>query len=128
MVDVERIRAESIKAARNLGVSVLTTLPLLDSDVQVRGADQIVSRILAMSTVAAVAYGFDKVKAESWLNQEALTGSLTEQEGQFLFQSKGKPQQFQVQVEGIWALAWAVSIAPELNFRKECDDNFVMLL
>jgi hypothetical protein len=28
----------------------------------------------------------------------------------------------------MWALAWAIGIARELNFSKECDSNFVLLL
>ena len=127
-MDLKRIRDESVEAARQLGVQLLTTLPLLDAGLEMRSASETTSRILAMNAVAATAYGFDKAKAIAWLNQEALTNSLSEQERRFIFESVGLPDRFKVQVEGMWALAWAMGIANELNFAKDCDNRFVMML
>ncbi len=126
-MDLKRIRDESVEAARQLGVQ-LTVLPLLDAGLEMRSASETTSRILAMNAVAATAYGFDKAKAIAWLNQEALTNSLSEQERRFIFESVGLPDRFKVQVEGMWALAWAMGIANELNFAKDCDNRFVMML
>jgi len=126
-MDLKRIRDESVEAARQLGVQ-LTILPLLDAGLEMRSASETTSRILAMNAVAATAYGFDKAKAIAWLNQEALTNSLSEQERRFIFESVGLPDRFKVQVEGMWALAWAMGIANELNFAKDCDNRFVMML
>ena len=122
------IRAETIEAAKRLGVDVLATLPLLDAGLEMRSANETISRILAMNAVAATAHGFDKTKAVAWLNQEALTDSLSEQEKRFIFDGAGNPDRFKVQVEGMWALAWAIGIANELNFAKDCDNRFVMML
>lgn len=126
-MDLKRIRDELVEAARQLGVQ-LTVLPLLDAGLEMRSASETTSRILAMNAVAATAYGFDKAKAIAWLNQEALTNSLSEQERRFIFESVGLPDRFKVQVEGMWALAWAMGIANELNFAKDCDNRFVMML
>ena len=106
----------------------LTVLPLLDAGLEMRSASETTAQILAMNAVAATAYGFDKAKAIAWLNQEALTNSLSEQERRFIFESVGLPDRFKVQVEGMWALAWAMGIANELNFAKDCDNRFVMML
>jgi hypothetical protein len=127
-MDVKRVRDESIEAAKRLGVDVLATLPLLDAGLEMRNASETTSRILAMNAVAATAYGFDKAKAIAWLNQEALTGSLSEQERRFVFEGAGQADRFKVQVEGMWALAWAMGIANELNFAKDCDRRFVTML
>lgn len=127
-MDLKRIRDESIQVAKRLGVNVPTTLPLLDAGLEMRSADETMSRVLAMNAVAAAAYGFDKAKAIAWLKQEALTESLSEQENRFVLEGEGQPDHFKSQVEGMWALAWAMGIANELNFAKDCDNRFVMML
>ena len=127
-MDFKQIRAKSIESARQLGVDVLATLPLLEAGLEMRSASETVSRILAMNAVAAASYGFDKAKAISWLNQEALTDSLSGQEKRFVFEGIGQADNFKAQIEGMWALAWAMGIASELNFVKDCDTRFVTML
>lgn len=127
-MDLKRIRGESIEAAKRLGVDVPATLPLLDAGLEMRSTGETTSRILAMNAVVATAYGFDKAKAIAWLNQETLTDSVSEQEKRFVFEGAGQPDRFKVQVEGMWALAWAMGIANELNFAKDCDNRFVTML
>jgi hypothetical protein len=127
-MDLKRIREQSIHTAKQLGVDVSSTLPLLDAGLKMRSADEAVSRILAMNAVAATAYGFDKAMVTAWLNQEALTDSLSEQEKRFAFEGVGQPDRFKAQVESMWALAWAIGITNELNFAKDCDDRFVTML
>ena len=127
-MDLKRIRDESVRTARQIGVEVSATLPLLDARLEMRSANETVSRILAMNAVAATAYGFDKVKATAWLEQEALADLLTEQEKRFIFEGAGQPNCFQMQVEGMWALAWAMGIVSEMNFDKDCDNGFAAML
>lgn len=128
VIDVKKIRDESIRAAKRYGVNVSQTLPLIDSDLKVRSADEVASRILAMHVVAASAYGFDKTKAISWLNQEALNDSLSEHEKRFLFEGADQSDRLKLQIEASWALAWAIGITGEMNFAKECDNSFVTQL
>ena len=127
-MDLKQIREQSVQAAEQLGVNVSPTLPLQDSGLETRSADEAISRLLAMNAVAATAHGFDKTKAIAWLNQEALTDLLTEQEKRFVFEGVGQPDRFKVQVESMWALAWAVGLINELNFAKDCDNRFVTML
>src|SRR6266536_432900 len=127
-MDLKQIRNKSLEAARALGVEVLATLPLLEAGLQMRSVRETSSRILAMNAVAATAYGFDRAKAIAWLNQEGLTGSLTEQEKLFVFEGAGRPERFRAQVEGMWALAWAMGIAGELDFGKDCDNRFATMV
>jgi hypothetical protein len=127
-MDLKRIREQSIHTAKQLAVDVSSTLPLLDAGLEMRSADEAVSRILAINAVAATAYGFDKAKVTTWLNQEALTDSLSGQEKHFVFEGVGQPDRFKAQVESMWALAWAMGITNELNFAKDCDNRFVTML
>lgn len=127
-MDSKGIRGESIRAARQLGVEIPATLPLLDAGLRMRGTEETVSRILAMNAIAATAYGFDKAKAIAWLKQEALSDSLSEQERRFVFEGIGQPNHFQSQVEGIWALVWAMGIVREMSFAKDCDNRLAAML
>ena len=127
-MDLKQIREESIQTAKQLGVDVSPTLPLLDSGLEMRSTDEAISRLLVMNAVAATAYGFDKARAIAWLDQEGLTDSLSEQEKRYIFEGAGQPDRFKVQVEGMWALAWAMGIMSDLNFAKDCDNRFVTML
>ncbi|MEI6196637.1 MAG: DUF4272 domain-containing protein [Verrucomicrobiota bacterium] len=127
-MDNKQIRDNSIRSAKSLGVTVSLTLPLLDIGLEMRSADETVSRILAMNVVAAVAYGFDQAKAIAWLKQEALIDLLSEVEKSFVFHGIGQPDRFKVQIEGMWALAWALGVVNELKFESDCDNRFALLL
>lgn len=128
LVTRRQIRDESIRITDELGAQVPPTLPLLDPELEMRDADEAASRILAMNAVAAAAYGFDKAKAISWLKQEGLTAFLSERETSFIYDGAGEPDPLKAQIEGMWALAWAVGIVNELDFAMECDSNFTRKL
>jgi hypothetical protein len=127
-MDLKQIREQSIHTAKQLGVVGLSTLPFLDTGLEMRSSEKSISRILVMNAVTAIAYGFDQAKAIAWLNQEALTDLLSEKEKRFVFEGVGQSERFKVQVESMWALAWAVGITNELNFVRDCDNRFVTML
>jgi len=127
-MDTKRIRSESIRKASELGVAVSVSLPHLDTDLATRSLDDAIGRLLAMNVVAAAAYGFDRPKALAWLQAEGLTDLLTEPERRFLTERGGAAEPFQNQVEGMWALAWAIGLVDELNFAKDCEGRFAAML
>lgn len=127
-MDLKQIRDESIQTAKRLGVDISPSLPLMDSDSKVRDKNEIVSRLLAMHAIAASAYGFDRTKAISWLGKERLSTALSKAEMQFVFEGTGQPDCFKMQIEAIWALAWAMGIVHELDFAKDCDNRLVAQL
>ncbi len=104
------------------------TLPLLDDGMPTRPTADAVNRLLTLTAVAAASYGFDKAKALAWLKQEKIDDLLTPTESKFLVAGEGNPQAFQMQIEGMWALAWALNMVPQLDFWKDCDDRFVATL
>jgi hypothetical protein len=127
-MDLDVIREQSLKTACRIGVTVSEALPLLDKAQTTKATNEIISRLLCLHATAACAHGFDRGKARAWLEQELLSGELTAAERQFLEGSQGDPDRFKVQVEGMWALAWALGIVPRLDFDKGCDDSFVTML
>ena len=122
------IRERSLAIASKAGLSISTTLPLLEEDVRARSQDETVTRLLCLHATAAASYGFDVAKTLDWLRKERLDALLTDTERRFLEQGEGDPKYFQLQVEGMWALAWTLSLVPQFDFWRECDNNFVTIL
>jgi hypothetical protein len=127
-MDPNKTRRLSLDFATKVGLSTPATLALLESGLHLRSQDDTVNRLLCLTAVAAASYGLDKAQALSWLRQERLEGLLTAAEVQFLERNEGNPQAFQAQIEGLWALAWALNFVPKLNFLTESDNRFVTLL
>jgi hypothetical protein len=127
-MDLNLIREQSLKAASRLGFEVNKTLPLLDEVLHTRTADEAVKRLMCLHATAACAYGFDRRKARTWLEQENAWRDLTASEQQFVEGGNGDPNRFKIQIEGMWTLAWALGIVPCLDFGKDCDNKFVMVL
>jgi hypothetical protein len=123
-MDHKIIRAQTVAILEKLGVSLPQHLPFLEART-IRNKEEIVSRLLAMTALAAVSYGFEKSKAIKWIDNENLRSVLTKTEQNFLFDSVGDPLAFRVRIEGMWALAWALEIVPKLDFTKECAPDFV---
>jgi hypothetical protein len=121
------IRAISSSIAASAGILIPSTLPLLDAG-SLRNREEIVDRLLVLTAVAATSYGFDRSKALAWLAQEKLDGLLTQDEALFLKEGKGREEVFQVQIEGMWALAWCIALVQDLDFWQDCDSQFVSKL
>ena len=126
--EINRTRAGSLKVIGSVGLSVPASLPLLDAGSQLRSQAGAVDRLLCLNAVAAAAYGFDRVRSLAWVRQEKLESTLTTREQAFLDRGEGHPLTFQVQIEGMWALAWSLGLAPELDFWKDCSSGFVSQL
>lgn len=133
MMDLRAIRDRSLSIARKLGYETNVSLPLLDEDVRLRPAHEIVDRTLALHAVVACSYKLDSGKLDSgkvlkWLAQESLTTSMAPAERAFIEKGEGRASVFQSQVEGLWAFSWALQIIPALDFSRACDDSLVRLL
>lgn len=127
-MDSKLIRQKSLQIAADLGFPVNESLPLLEDHVHEKSAEEIIRRLLSLHVVAACAYGFDRIKASTWIHQEGIAESLTLMERIFIEKGTGDANQFKVQVEAMWALAWALGMVTQLDFSKGCDSQFVILL
>jgi hypothetical protein len=114
--------------ASQLGYEVNESLPLLDGDLRMRSEDSVVKRLLCLHAAAACAYGFDRQRAIAWIGRERLSESLTAEERGFIEHGHGDPNRFRVQIEAMWALAWALGIVSALEYGKPCGEGFVALL
>lgn len=122
------VRRQSWKVVAEVGLETNELLPLLDCPVSARPVEQIVRRLLCLHVLAAVAFGFDKQRALAWANSEGISSNFTEDESAVLQISKKVPSQFKFQIEGMWALAWALGLIQDIDFSKPCDQTFAALL
>lgn len=125
MAQLESIRSQSLQTASELGYSTNDSLPLLDGTRIYREASDVASRLFAMLCVAACSYGFDRRKANDWLEQQGGTGLLSHAERNFLESGVGDRQQFMQQIEGMWALAWCINVVSQLDFGQPCSQDFI---
>lgn len=127
-MDAQHIRTASMEAARLLGIYVDTTLPFFTKPLRLRTLEEIVARLLAMHAVAASASGVTRSRALRWLEREYLAHFLTKEEARYMYEYVGPVDKFQWQVEGMWALAWALGIVKDLDFGKDCSSHFAAML
>lgn len=119
------IRRSSLDNAAKLGYATNAHLPLLEAK-KLRPLREVADRALCLFTVVAVACGFDARRARSWLKKEQLTEQLSQQERAFL-KRPSDIELMQARVEGIWAFAWAGSLATKLDFAEACPNTLVKL-
>src|SRR5262245_13115109 len=107
---MDSVRQTSMSLAQTLGYPINSQLPLLNKNGSIRLTEEAVGRIFSMHCVAAVAYGFDRSKAITWLKRESSERYLTKAETAFLMTGMGDRQELANQVESVFALTWAVGI------------------
>jgi hypothetical protein len=127
---LEQVRAQSLAVASSLGYPVNINLPALDISDSVPTLAEAKERLLVLYAVVSFSYGLGREDAINWLKQEGLFDDLAPSELVFLTGQTTRAQKNSMQwrVEGIWALAWAVSIHETLDFSDSCSDSFIAML
>lgn len=125
-------RAVSLRTAASLGFPHPPAhLPQLDRD-PLRPEEEVVERALALNLVIGCSWGMPMDLARAWLEREQLADRLTPGEIAFLADvDRGEDPESsdrQIQVEGLWVLAWALGLERTLDFGACCGDHLVSLL
>lgn len=106
-------------------------LPLLadpQTPFELRGATEVIRRLLALTVRVNLALGMPLVEARAWLEDNALQGCLSTREAVLVGGAAKVDEQEQAQVEAIWALAWVLSLVDDLDPNAYCGDHLVALL
>lgn len=130
IAELEGLRAKSLEQTRALGLEINPALPLLDEDMVLRTPDEIVARLLCMHVAANRAYGFKRRPARKWMEQEGLYPFIDDSERKFIDQWLGRKNKnkFIAQIEGMWALAWVLTLFDDLDFLEHCSDELIHML
>src|SRR5262249_49327247 len=122
-MDYKALQYQSWTTAKKLDYPVNKALPLLDEMHVERTTTEIADRVLAMHTVAAAAWGFERQDAISWLTRENLMHALTEAEREFLVDGMRHPLPFMMGVEAMWALCWCLNLVADIDFARPCAES-----
>jgi len=122
------LREGSSAFLKRLKFPINESLPLLDPIKSIRTVDEVIDRLLCLHACAAYASGFDRDEAHAWLKREGLFDKLTWLELEFLTTNPDAEMIFVDRIEAMWALAWIIGIVPQLDFSKECSDDFVEMM
>jgi hypothetical protein len=129
--DLSSIKAKSEAEARRLGYPTLDSLPFIvdEGDVTLRSTEEVVDRALVMNVVTWRTYDMPQELARELLEKENLQASLSGLETRYLAgEDDDAAYEFYGNVEAKWALVWALSFIPTLDFAEYCGDNLVSIL
>jgi hypothetical protein len=131
MVTLEQtsqMRKQSWEAVSRFGLQTNPSLPLLELGLQLKSTGEATERLLCLHATAASAYRFDRAKAMAWLISEGLAEHLEQEEIDFLQSGTGECEIFRHQIEGMWALFWALGQTEAFDFREQCPQSFVGMM
>ena len=89
--------------------------------------EEVIQRALVLNVRINLAFGMPPGNARYWLTTNGLMGCLGPRESALVSGSAGSGEQEKRQVEGLWALAWALHLAPSLDHRAYCGDGLATL-
>ena len=128
-MDLAKVRNNSWKIAKKLGYPTDKTLPLSDLPLNLRSAEEVAKRMLALKAVLACAFSADNMDmVQTWIDQENLTDNFTKSECLFIYEGKGNPDQVELEIESLWMLAWCTNLINEMDFGEYCGDFLSDLL
>lgn len=127
-MDPRSVREKSKATAADLGYEVNSVVPLLEELTPVRSSKELADRLLGLFACVASAYGYSRKAARRWIEANGLWSAITESERRFLATGEAqKRSELLWRVEGLWCLAWAVSMHDALDVGKACADDFVTM-
>lgn len=123
-IDLEAIRANSLKKASQLGYPINPHLPILEVGI-CRDLSEIAARMLCLNVTLATAFGYPRDRALMWLEREQLTSELALSEQALIDGRATDVFGFQAQVDALFGLAWATSLVPRLEFDEVEPESLV---
>ena len=125
-MDLATTRELTLARLEDLGCSLEVDVPPLAGPLTPQPVEDVVTRLFCLHATAAASFGFERGAAHRWLEAEGLGASLVEPELAYLEGRGGDAFLFQVRIEAMWALAWAMGLAEEMAADEQCDDDFVL--
>ncbi len=82
---------------------------------RLREVEEIEARAAVLNTVVAATFGAPPEMTAGWLERNGLRAAVTEPEWLFLAEGKGPADLYGLHIEALWALAWLLGVAEELD-------------
>ena len=122
-MNLHELRQQSINTLAANGLIAPASLPLLAFGAS-KGEMEAFNRLACLHLCSASAYGFPKEEAIAWAEAEGLIPWFEKDEAQFL-RGCGNDVRFRFQIEGIFALCWALGFEQSFDWFDAVDDDFV---
>jgi hypothetical protein len=95
---------------------------------RLREVGEIEARAAVLNAVVAATFGAPPEMTAGWLERNGLRAAVTEPEWLFLAEGKGPADLYGLHIEALWALAWLLGVAEELDPSQYCGDGLAMWL
>lgn len=133
MLDPEAVRSESVLEVARLGYRAPPPhLPVVfdrTDGYSLRPVHEVIERMAVLNVAVALSYGMPMSLASTWLSVSELNQCLAPSERALLEGTGGQdPNDIQIQVEALWALAWTIGIVKELDASQMCGNDLVHLM
>jgi hypothetical protein len=125
-VNQDILRKKSWGICKFHRLPVNENLPLLETSLIIRPANEIINRALSLYAIVAVSFGFSAATAREWIQVEGLNDSLTNEEVEFLENGFDK-EKFQIQVECLYALSWILSFYSRIEWLETIPNDLVKM-
>ncbi len=118
---------------RSRGVPINPHLPFTESseELSVATPEQVAWRVCVLSGLVARACGAPRDLVVGFFEADRLFEHASDAEAELVRAESLTPEQtarFQWQVEGLWELAWVLSLIPRPDHFKTCGDELVTLV
>lgn len=126
MIEPQQIRIDSLRRVSELGLTPPEHLPLNEDLFLKKTAEAAARRLAVLNAVVAVCFGCPQWIAQKWLSNNDLFSLLTEKERTFIYGAEPTSaaiDRFELSIEAVWALLWALNRVPFLDPKSYCGDN-----
>ncbi|MBT8226656.1 MAG: DUF4272 domain-containing protein [Dactylosporangium sp.] len=117
--DPLRVREHNLGVLEKLGLPLPPSgFPLVweaEDEVSLRPRDEIEARMAVLNVVLACCFGMPQEVAIAWLLDARLLDRLTKAETRFVVSGEGDQRIFALQYEAVFALAWLLGIAMDID-------------
>lgn len=130
-VSAAHLRRKTLLRVEDLGFPQPPAhLPLLEDNefpFTLREPEDVVQRALVLNVRINIAFRMPPDAARRWLTTNGLMSALTQRESELLDGAAAVDEHEQLQVEGLWALAWALGLTQSLDHRSYCGEELATL-
>jgi hypothetical protein len=96
--------------------------------VALRPTGEIEARAAVLNTVIAATLGAPPELTAGWVEANGLRTAATRPEWLFLSERQGPAELYGLHIEALWALAWLLGVAEELDPSQYCGDGLALWL
>jgi hypothetical protein len=125
MIDLEKIRKESLQKIESYNLKVNHTLPLLDDSWLKRTLSETISRVLCLNSILILSNNMmPRESIIEWIENNNLKNALSEIEKDYIFFNK-KDEDFRKNVESIYMFSWILKLVNKIQVTDQIPNDLI---